>query len=1492
MAEIKLTAGLNISESVKKLNSDIEKINGRLKYLRLIAKLDDNAKAEIEKQIKELSTQKRALELEVSLKTEQLEKQIENIQSQHIQLDIDTSNAAQQIDNMSSSIGETNNAVTNLGRSFNTDVKDSLMFISARQGLQMLKQFANEAVDAVKEYDKYSTNIQMITGMSDSEADNYISSLADKSIKYRVDISDLESAAETLLRTGKTVEEVNILLEDSIMLAKTGFQSANESAESLVTIGNIYKINASEMADTASAFVTLDSAANTTAAKLSDAIAASASNAKLAGINIQQLSGMIAGLRDVSNKTESQLATSLNAMFSRLGNVKLGKYVQELEDGTTEDITEQINNTEKLLNALDMSLRTSRGEFRETDELLQDLADHWEEFNGVTKSAVASTIAGERHRNVFISLMENYEHINELSELAINSAGKLEEKYSSYMESIEAKSASFSTAAKEMFNNLIPDDFVGNVTDAGAALIQFVDSHKTLQNVIKTASVYAIAKGFVTVKGSITDTISSIRNVSNAFKTLDDTIKTGNMNALGQSLKGLDDKQLKLILSTKNLTTAQKVEALQASGMGDAEAAAKVQTLGLATAETTATTATFSLSGSLKGLFSIIASNPIGLLVTAAGALFTIMSEIERKEEEAIETTKELAEKTRTEIDELYKLYDAYKDAKEAVDNGTGSKESLTTATETLIDKIGIEREELHKLIQEYGNLDNAIKKAVADDIIEIKLPDLMDAVDVAGKELTDNIQDSFNIWNGGEGGIITGLIVPEDISEWLEEWNKKNGNVFEQDYHTFRAVTGQALDDLMSGKVTNSSVEAIRNYIDIMEKLRSDLQLAGMRDTETYKEIDKELDRLVPLYDAYTESITTNNEQAAKAVKFQKDISEELPETYDEYIKYRRELLEYAQNDENINLFSGTAKDIENSIVKQLSSDAVLKAFENRFENLQELAHKYIGDSVNSGYEAQIKSFIEGLSDDELEIATQISGLFSDGLDSASAKIAQFKSNDDNKITTEDVIDIDLDLSEIIKANANKVKTLTNAMKDMNEQGYISSSVYAEIIEQGGNFAECLDIENGKIILNIEKYKALEAQELDNLITKNAYKMAALNEAKAHATNTEAINEEIAALERENGLYSALKKEMLSAALPETKTKTTTTKTTSTVDENKQRFEAELAKRQHWVTMGIDDNGITYSESDLYNWLNDANEGYRHYFSDLTKYQSEYWKYEEQVFKWEQQQEKEREKQREEQLKQEQNDLKKSVDADKEALKELFDTGHISAREYSDTLTGLNNKSYGEGSAFYGTDFASENFKAIKKIIDGLSDDIYKERLAALQSANDGSIQSEKDFVEKWKKLNEEMFKDNNPKLYKEYLEKIADYEQDFLENRVRNEEDFWKRQKQAVETYFDEQFKALDEMEDKETAITQQHKIRLEMLEAQKKLEGISLFLKTVLSDMLKIRMLYYLHKRRSMMLKKLLMKQQGNRNLKNSVNILNSRKTLLYLTMMICWNCSAII
>lgn len=208
------------------------------------------------------------------------------------------------------------------------------------------------------------------------------------------------------------------------------------------------------------------------------------------------------------------------------------------------------------------------------------------------------------------------------------------------------------------------------------------------------------------------------------------------------------------------------------------------------------------------------------------------------------------------------------------------------------------------------------------------------------------------------------------------------------------------------------------------------------------------------------------------------------------------------------------------------------------------------------------------------------------------------------NKLLLGECDSVTSDFSNTLTEVSNKTKLIKQAMTDMNDEGHISSSTYAEIVEMGGNYTKCLEIQNGKITLNVAKLKELETQEYKNEISANKLAIAELQASAAftamYGGDTSAISERIHKLVEENTLLELLIGEINNVSA---------NSSNSSTDPHKEAFEKEYNQRKHWLNMG------QITEAQFYEWLNKANTDY---FANKKKYVDEYRKYLEEFHSWE----------------------------------------------------------------------------------------------------------------------------------------------------------------------------------------------------------------------------------------------------------------------------------
>ena len=123
---------------------------------------------------------------------------------------------------------------------------------------------------------------------------------------------------------------------------------------------------------------------------------------------------------------------------------------------------------EKVLKKVGIALRSDNETFRETDEVLEDIAQKWQEFTDVEKNAIATAVAGTRQRENFIVLMENFETATKYAGTAANSTGTSFKKMKTYTDSLEGSVATLKGELQELWTSLVDSkvliDVVKNLT--------------------------------------------------------------------------------------------------------------------------------------------------------------------------------------------------------------------------------------------------------------------------------------------------------------------------------------------------------------------------------------------------------------------------------------------------------------------------------------------------------------------------------------------------------------------------------------------------------------------------------------------------------------------------------------------------------------------------------------------------------------------------------------------------------------------------------------------------------------------------------------------------------------------------------------------------------------------------------------------------------------------------------------------------------------------
>lgn len=1390
--QVVITAGLDEKRSIAKINRDIEVIEKKLKNLKLQASLDSSkSKAEIQKQIENLNRQKKKLYVDLQLRKDTLKKQYQELQKSNLKLNVDTSTAEKNIKNVGNTITSTTNETAKLGVTLKNTLSDFGLTISARAALELIRKAANEATAAVREYDEYTKNLKIITNKND--VSDLIADYATKSIDMKVSIGEYEQASEVILRAGKNLSESAEYTDTAIKLAKTGFIETDKAAENLITIANSYDLTADKLKNVTDTLLILDVQTNTEAGALSSAMAKSAKNAQLAGLSYEQLGATIAKLKDTTGKSETEIATSLNNIFNRTYRVKPNTFTFENENGETEDLSKPLSDVEKVANQLGISIRKSATEFKDFEEIISTIAPIWKDLDSVSQNALSSVFAGQ-HKNVFLNLVNDWQEIVELTKTAENSFNATETKYTAYLDSLEAKSAEFSTVAKEMWNHLIPEGFVGDLTEAGTATLKFVDDYKVLQTALKSATFYALAKGAIAAKNSLSGMIKDIKNISYAMDLASkgSSLTSQQFNSLGISLKGLSDSQQKLILSTKSLTEVDRINLLQLTGLEEAEAKAKLQTLGLSQANQTATVSTFSLSGAFKSLWAVIAANPVMALTVAVAGIATIYQTVQRKNEEMRESAKDLAKELNEQAQALDDLRQKYIDICDSEDSTSKKTEELNEWKKTLIETYGLEKNAIEQV-----NLAREDGLKLIDD--EITKQNRENRGNWFGKNENQfnkamrTIND-INYSSDIDGIIKTSIFKSIDANEVRKSVKDLFNNVYEV------GAEGNWQFEVFG----NNLIEKYENIQKIISELGNSKNL-NFSEQNLLDGLNKESENIKKILDNYQEIYETGYNFKAK--NYFEDYASNNPIENigkNTYLAWKKGLISTAGDDIQLE------KELMSLAEKQFPD------YQKYFDNLETAKDKFVVGKVNS---KPISDFINSLSDDDLSILIQLdTNVFKNGIEGAEQAIEDFKNDPDNQISvdveTGDTSSLDdleksyEELSKFADSLTKSQKTLTDALKEQKEHGQLSADTIKSLSEAGYSQALAVDKETGAVTLNMEAYNRLNEQKrlkikLDieqqntELETKLKEEESAISSLKTEyealtKANKEANEERLKAIEIELAQRSQNKAKLqdlvnknnsVSVSLDAPTFDNSSTKTDSWKEEAEKKF----ADLEHLYAM----DKISYAS-----YLSQLDKLNQYYYGNKEKYLDEFRKNEEKIY-------------------QGRKKLNEDLIAEEAKQQKAYHDKRISELETQITVTEKHSVD-SDGNSLG----IADKFDHIRSIYDEILSEIERRENEIVQSGVEGHEDELAELVKQYENYANKKADIFNDEIQYEmdYISELEEKYNDFVDKRIKH----YENEMDIVKDRYDAEIKSIDDTIDALKDKNDETKAAIDLKKAEQDLEN----------------------------------------------------------------------
>lgn len=358
-------------------------------------------------------------------------------------------------------------ALGKTGNSFWTEVKRGFtqigQFVGVYGVLQQIPQAFSQMVTEVFRVDEAMTNLQMATGVSDNQAKELMNTYAQLGDQLKATSVDVAASSTEWLKQGQSIEDSLKLAEYSTILSKIGNLSIEDATSTITAAMKSYGLGIDNVMGFIDQISAIDMASATDVGGLATAFNEVAANARNAGVEEEKVLAYAAAIGETTQEGMASVGTSLNAIFSRMGNIKLSRL-------TDPETNEDLSNVETSLRNVGIELRESTGEFRDFDNVIDEVANNWDNYSEVTQRSIASSFAGQHHINDFMVLMQNYDNALQYMQTAQESSGTSMEKYEAYTTSLAGKIEGLKNSFQALSTATVNSDLFGTLIEGATGL--------------------------------------------------------------------------------------------------------------------------------------------------------------------------------------------------------------------------------------------------------------------------------------------------------------------------------------------------------------------------------------------------------------------------------------------------------------------------------------------------------------------------------------------------------------------------------------------------------------------------------------------------------------------------------------------------------------------------------------------------------------------------------------------------------------------------------------------------------------------------------------------------------------------------------------------------------------------------------------------------------------------------------------------------------------
>lgn len=336
---------------------------------------------------------------------------------------------------------------------------------------QTIQNSLYRAVDYVQELDTSLNNIRIVTSASNEDMRDFALYANQAAQSIGASTTSFTDAAQLYAQNGFNEEDYTRLAEITTKVANVTQQDTTAVSEQITALMAGYNMSIDQVEESLGGMAVVAAASAADLEELATAEQKVASTANTLGVSQEQLTAQIGTIVSVTRQAPETVGNAMRTLYARIADLQMG---ETLEDGTT------LGDLSGTLADIGVNVLDAEGNLRNLGDVLEELQAKWGDLSNAQQIALGTKLAGKYQLNPFMALMENADMYNEQLEMMQTSGGALDEQQAIYMDSMQARMQSLSTAAEGVISNLFnPDDLkpgISALTDVLNLITQIIDA--------------------------------------------------------------------------------------------------------------------------------------------------------------------------------------------------------------------------------------------------------------------------------------------------------------------------------------------------------------------------------------------------------------------------------------------------------------------------------------------------------------------------------------------------------------------------------------------------------------------------------------------------------------------------------------------------------------------------------------------------------------------------------------------------------------------------------------------------------------------------------------------------------------------------------------------------------------------------------------------------------------------------------------------------------